>query len=129
MLLPVHTVRPRSSNLFYIVSYFLKWVTTSWTYGSMVLILDGNLEIGAPHVRSNICYLICLRHLIGSRAVTNRICSLRKDLFSFVRAHHVLSYPSNISTKVLTKHATFTNTLLFLYFIYNNLCFLNCKIL
>ena len=27
----------------------------------MVLILDGNPEIGA-HVRSNLCYLICLRH-------------------------------------------------------------------
>ena len=30
---------------------------------TMVLILDGNPEIGA-HVRSNLCYLICLRHLI-----------------------------------------------------------------
>ena len=29
----------------------------------MVLTLDGNSEIGA-HVRSNLCYLICLRHLI-----------------------------------------------------------------
>ena len=34
---------------------------------SMVLILDGNSEIGA-HVRSNLCYFICLRHLIRSRA-------------------------------------------------------------
>ena len=32
----------------------------------MVLILDGKLETGA-HVWSNICYLICLRHLIRSR--------------------------------------------------------------
>ena len=33
----------------------------------MVLILDGNLEIGA-HIQSNPCYLISLRHLIRSRA-------------------------------------------------------------
>ena len=36
----------------------------------MVLNLDGNSEIGA-HVRSNVCYLICLRHVIRSKAVTN----------------------------------------------------------
>ena len=29
--------------------------------GVMVLIIYGNSEIGA-HVRSNLCYLICLRH-------------------------------------------------------------------
>ena len=38
----------------------------------MVRILDGNSGVGA-HVRSNICHLICLRDLIKSRAVTNRI--------------------------------------------------------
>ena len=38
----------------------------------MVLILDGNSEIGA-HVWSNLCYLICLRHLIRSKTVTNLI--------------------------------------------------------
>ena len=38
----------------------------------MALILDGNPEISV-HMRSNLCYLICLRHLIRSRAVTNRI--------------------------------------------------------
>ena len=27
-----HTVCPRSSDPFYIVSYYIKWVTTSWTY-------------------------------------------------------------------------------------------------
>ena len=36
----------------------------------MVLILDGNLKIGA-HVRSNLCYLICLRHLTRSGGVTS----------------------------------------------------------
>ena len=38
----------------------------------MVLILDGNYDIGA-HVRRILCYFICLRHLIKSREVTNRI--------------------------------------------------------
>ena len=39
---------------------------------TMVIILDGSPEIGAL-IRSNLCNLICLMHLIGSRAVTNRI--------------------------------------------------------
>ena len=26
------TICPRSSDPFYIVSYYIKWVTTSWTY-------------------------------------------------------------------------------------------------
>ena len=55
-----------------------------------MVILDGNSEIGG-HVRSNLFYLTCLRHLIKSRAVTNRIfCP--KDLFSFMRAQYGLSY-------------------------------------
>ena len=35
--------------------------------GAMVLILDGDSEIAA-HVRSNLCYVICLGHLIKSKA-------------------------------------------------------------
>ena len=65
--------------------------TSSLTGQSMVLVSDGNSEIGV-HVRRNICYLICLRHLIRPRAVTNRIYILRKDLFHFMRVQHVLSY-------------------------------------
>ena len=37
-----------------------------------VRLLDGNLEIGA-HVGGNLCYLIYLRHLIGSKRVTHRV--------------------------------------------------------
>ena len=29
----------RSSDQFYIVSYYIKWVTTSWTYSSYVFLL------------------------------------------------------------------------------------------
>ena len=39
---------------------------------SIVLILDSNSGIGT-HVRSDLGYLICLRHLFRSRAVTNLI--------------------------------------------------------
>ena len=48
-----------------------------------VHILDGNSEIGA-HARSNLCYLICVRHLNRSRGVTNP--------FYFMRAQQVLGY-------------------------------------
>ena len=61
---------------------------------TMVLILDGNSEIGAQ-VRSNLCYLIWLRHLIRSRAVKNRIFFIRKYVFSCV--HNMFELPSNIS--------------------------------
>ena len=42
---------------------FQKW------HHIIVRILDGNSETGA-HARSNICYLICLKYLIRSGAVT-----------------------------------------------------------
>ena len=48
-------------------------------------------EVGFEKV-SNPCYFIWFRHLFRSRAVTNRIFSLRKDLFSCMGAPHVLSY-------------------------------------
>ena len=48
------TVCSGSSDPFDVVSYYIKWVTTSWTHS--------NSEIGV-HVRSDIGYLICLRHL------------------------------------------------------------------
>ena len=57
----------------------------------MVLSLDGNSFNGA-HVRSNLCYLICLRLLISSRAGTNQIFLSERPIF----LHTEL--PSNIST-------------------------------
>ena len=58
----------------------------------MVLILDGNLETGAQ-IRSNVCYLICLRHLIRSRAVTNRVYLTPKEPIFLCS-----ELPSDIST-------------------------------
>ena len=64
----------------------------------MVLILDGNSEIGA-HVGWNICYLIWLRHLIRSRAVRNRIFFLKKDQFPELSYH--LIYKHHAKSKLL----------------------------
>ena len=51
----------------------------------MVLMLFGHSEIGAQ-VRSNLFYLICLRHLIRSIVVTNQLFLLfQKDFFSSMR--------------------------------------------
>ena len=47
---------------------------------SMVLILDGNSE-KRMHVRSNLCYLNCVRHSIRSRAVTNLIFFQERPIF------------------------------------------------
>ena len=60
------------------------------TMFGLTMVLDGNSDIGA-HVYSNLFYLICFRHLIWPRAVTNRIFS-SKNLFFFMRAQHVLSH-------------------------------------
>ena len=64
----------------------------------MVLICDGNSEIGA-HVESNLCYLICLRHLIRSKAVTNRIYFSPETLFFFL---HGCAICSKLSSYIST---------------------------
>ena len=56
----------------------------------MVPKLDGNSKIGAQMCRY-LGYLICLRHLSGSKSGTNPMF-FRKGLFSIIRAQHVLSY-------------------------------------
>ena len=56
----------------------------------VLIILVVNSKIGA-HVKSNLYYLICLRHFIRSSAAKNRIF-LRKALLSIMRAQHFLSY-------------------------------------
>ena len=37
------TVCPGSSDPFYIVTYYIKWVTTSWTHG-MLVVKKGKLK-------------------------------------------------------------------------------------
>ena len=55
----------------------------------MVLILDGNVEIGAL-VSSNLCYLIWVRNLIRSRGVTNQFVFLRKDASKKITSYKVI---------------------------------------
>ena len=50
-LLPRYTVCPRSSDPFYIVSYYIKWVTTSWTDSIVSHLRKPNWQIGIP------CYI------------------------------------------------------------------------
>ena len=58
---------------------------------STVLILYGNLVIILEHARSNLCYLICLRHLITSKIpILLHACAAFPEL------------PSNIGTVVTT---------------------------
>ena len=66
----------------------------------MVLILDGNLEIGA-HVGSNLCYLICFRHLIISRVITNRIFYTKKKLIFLHVCATYSELPSDIQYSFL----------------------------
>ena len=122
-----HSVCPRSLASFYIVTYYIELVKTSWTYSTlysivfqyffrtiilhlfkklhwtatMVLKLDGKSEIGAHHVRSNLCYLICLRHLIRSRAVTD-LFSPKRSIFLHACATRS-ELPSNISSLKVVK--------------------------
>ena len=56
----------------------------------MVPILNSNPEKGA-HVRCNLCYLICWRHLDHEQSQI-RFLFLQKRPFSFICAQHVLGY-------------------------------------
>ena len=53
----LHTVCPGSSDLFYIVSYKMKWVTTSWTHRIILLIL--------PLAMLILCYVFSVVSLKG----------------------------------------------------------------
>ena len=66
---------------------------------TVVLILDGNSENGA-HVRNNLCYLICLRYLIRSRAVTNLVFPKRPIFLDACATFY--ESPSNLNTTIKT---------------------------
>ena len=73
----------------------------------LVLLLDGNSEIGA-FVRNSLSHLICARHLISSKAFTIRIFFFSpKGLFSLIVPEHVLSLLSSISYIVNIIHVLF----------------------
>ena len=60
---------------------------------------DGTSKVGA-NVRCNLCYLICLRHLMRARVVTNQTFSPNKP--TFLHAFSTCSdLPYDISTMVI----------------------------
>ena len=81
------------------VLVFLEYIFSEYMHGILIL-LGGNSKIGA-HVWSNLCHLISLRHLIISRAVTNRIFFRRKVLFAFF-AQRVLNNQLTIYISTMT---------------------------
>ena len=72
----------------------------------MVLILDGNSEIGA-HVICNLFHLICLRQFIRSRGVTNFILFSEKTIFLSVL--RVLSYHLEVYYPSIYEDNTYFN--------------------
>ena len=62
---------------------------------SMVIILDGKLEIGV-HLWINVGYWICLRPLLRSKEVKNQIICQKRSIFRHSCAIYV-ELPSNIS--------------------------------
>ena len=73
-----YTVCPEISDPFYTVSYYIKWVTTSWTYSTMDR-TKSNVGYGAWYIYNYIVaqitiqkyYLICLKRLFISQIVSN----------------------------------------------------------
>ena len=75
-------------------------MSTRYRYGIMVrpwhLKLDGKSEIVA-HECGNLCYLICLRHLIRSKAVKNRFSLDLMFFVSLVIKHCIFYSPLSFS--------------------------------
>ena len=62
------TVCPRSSDPFYIETYYINWVTTSWTYSKSVKIIS-MIFLSESGSYSKIGNLITLGHLFTSRCI------------------------------------------------------------
>ena len=68
--------------------------------GTMVLILDGSSETGAP-LGSNLCYLIYSRHLIRARGVKNWFFSPKIPIFL-----HAYAICSELPSYIITMRST-----------------------
>ena len=55
-----YTVCPRSKDPFYVVTYYIKWITTSWTHSTKAFFddLKVNKEIKLFSRQSRSCYAI-----------------------------------------------------------------------
>ena len=81
------TIRPRSSNTIYVVTYYIKWVTTSWTYSICTKNLFGYIfsikdlgssrQYGAKEPRS----LVRLRSAIAHECATYtmKLCNITTE--------------------------------------------------
>ena len=66
-----HTVCPRSSGPFYVVTYYIKWVTTSWTYSSFKFLIIKKFQFTYFSYGLKTMYffsssLICLKYTISA---------------------------------------------------------------
>ena len=71
------------------------WRTAGYFVETMQLIV---LRLDGAHVRSNLSYLICFRHLIRSKAVTNMIFFSPKRPIFFHACATCFELPSHIRT-------------------------------
>ena len=53
-LFALHTVCPRSSDPLYIIGYYIKWVTTSWTH-STIDIYQPDLMCSRAQIEHTVC--------------------------------------------------------------------------
>ena len=67
----------------------------------MVLRLNGTNSETSLEGRRYLCYSICLRQLLRSGVVTNNFFFQRREIFTFMRAQHVLSYHGIRISKLL----------------------------
>ena len=63
-----NTVCPRSNDPFCIVTYYIKWVTTSWTYSTSSSIVKSphfpNIVLSVPKFTANLyCIFLCINLL------------------------------------------------------------------
>ena len=57
-----YTVCPRNSDTFYLVSYYIKWVTTSWTYCNLTMMCP-SMDPLDPCVPVKMSFNICFYSL------------------------------------------------------------------
>ena len=92
---------------------------------SMVLILDGN-SLSGVHIRHNLCYSTCLRHLIRSRIVTNWIFYTKRPVFHHACAtcYHLILLPWHLQAlwfrAGLSRNFFLCCTSFFLYFLFHD---------
>ena len=69
----IYTICPRSSYPIYIVRYYIKWVTTSWTYNilSKFTLYDGSRLLG------HIIFIVSLLCMMGQDFLDMMINSLK----------------------------------------------------